>query len=63
MEWNGSIPEEWNGSIPTFGLDKKEEWNGTIFCSVGVIWRVQENEIKVYFFCLKIVINSGKWPF
>jgi hypothetical protein len=37
MEWNGSVPEEWNGSIPAFGLDKKEEQNGTLFYSVGGI--------------------------
>jgi hypothetical protein len=37
MEWNGSVPEEWNGSIPVFGLDKKEERNDTVFCSVGGI--------------------------
>lgn len=37
MEWNGSVQEEWNGSIPAFGLDKKEERNGSVFCSVGGI--------------------------
>ena len=37
MEWNGSVLEEWNGSILAFGLDKKEERNGTVFCSVGGI--------------------------
>jgi hypothetical protein len=34
MEWNGSILAVWNGSMPVFGLDKNEERNGSILCSV-----------------------------
>jgi hypothetical protein len=34
MEWNGSILAVWNGSMSVFGLDKNEEQNGSILCSV-----------------------------
>jgi hypothetical protein len=34
-EWDGSIPRARNGSDPVFGSEKFEEWDGSIFCSVG----------------------------
>lgn len=37
MERNGSIPRSRDGSNPVFGLEKIEERNGSIFCSVGGI--------------------------
>jgi hypothetical protein len=59
MEWNGSVLEEWNGFIPAFGLDKKEERNGTVFLFGWRNWRAERNVVKLNF-CLKIVINNGK---
>jgi hypothetical protein len=62
MECHGSILRSWDGSDPVFGLEKMEERNGSIFCSV---WGIgEQNGIRLkLIFCLSIIIKSGKWPF